>query len=470
MSNLEASFIKKLLVEKEYLVVIDKQITPKHLNGRYAAAFKYIREFYTQYAKVPGIKTFRKKFAQIPLPDSYEDETMQWYCDELREKTKHNMIVDTLEEMEGDMEELKSADAYNKLKKLILKIENEVNQSDNSVTNKNTESRMKAYLKRKNSGGMTGIPSFIDRLDWATKGFNDGELTTILGYTGTGKSWLKLIMAVLQAKAGYKVLFFTSEMAADMVQRRIDAIWALISYTNFRDGKLTDDEFERFQKYLEYVEGNDEVNLIVEHAHDGVSQVSAKIDQHEPDIVYVDGAYLLSDDQAEEGEDGWKNLVHIWRALHRLCLVKKLPIIVSTQSKERKISLSAISFAKAIAADCDLIIGLDQDDQMKEDREIKISFHKMREGALPSGIVMNWDFDKMDWSTIYAEGRDGFVEDQDEEDKDSRKQARDEVKAAGKNRIMNKPKPNTGKPKLKRPLRKRTKRSEEVPDSVQMLA
>ena len=44
---------------------------------------------------------------------------------------------------------------------------------------------------------------------------------------------------------------------------------------------------------------------------------------------------------------------------------------------------------------------------MKADKEIKIKFLKIREGAIPGNIVMEWDFDKMRYNTLYIEGFNG---------------------------------------------------------------
>ncbi|MMZ46500.1 Replicative DNA helicase [compost metagenome] len=455
--NVETALIKKLIETGDYATVTDKQISDRYFNGVNKRAFKFIREHVTNYGKVPDRKTFKKHFPSYPMPEEIPDEKIQYFCDQVREKKKHNLIVDSLEDAAADIEDLKSEEAYIKLKRLILKVENEVILSDKVVVNRDTKKRLEDYEKRAKSGGMTGIPYGIDRLDYATKGANKGELTTILGYTGTGKSWFEIICAVYQAKQGYKVLFFTTEMSTKMVARRVDAVWAVLNYTRFRDGRLHKEEYQRYVEYLEAREREEEETIIIEQATGGVSQIAAKIDQYDPDMVYVDGAYLLADEESEE--DDWRSLVHIWRGLHRIVLQKDIPMCVSTQSKEKKISLSAISFAKAIAADCDVIIGLEQDEQMREDKEMRVSFHKMREGAVPSPFIMNWDFDKMDYTTIYGEGKDEFREEQEKQADAGARESRKKIKDAGKERIQ---------PGARRIVRK-AKRNTELPEGVQVL-
>lgn len=213
-----------------------------------------------------------------------------------------------------------------------------------------------------------------------------------------------MIQAVLQAKNGYKVLFFTTEMSTKMVFRRIDAVWNSLNYTRFRKGQLLPDEEKRYFQYLEEMENtpDDEVMLVVEQATGGVSQISAKIDQYNPDIVYIDGAYLLEDEEGEE--DNWAGMVRIWRGLHRICLAKDKPIVVTTQSKdEQGASLKSMSFAKAISNECDVVAVLEQDEQMKNDKELMLKPLKIREGDNMRIVMMNWDFDEMKFNSIYSE-------------------------------------------------------------------
>lgn len=400
--NIENALISKIIYEGDFTTVADKQITARYMNGRNKKALKFINNFMMKYGKVPSSKVFLKNVKNYNLvPVEELDEHMEYYCDEVRNKYKHNTIVEQIEEVTGHIEELETEEAYNLIKQLVMKVENEVILSDRKEVNKDTKKRLDDYHKRAKAGGMTGIPCGIDRIDYVLKGFNNKELTALLGFTGTGKTWLLLIFAVYMAKQGYKVLLFTTEMSTEMIIRRIDAIWCNLSYSRFRDGKLTKDEYDRYEKYLEKIEGNVDENIIIEQATGGVANISAKIDQHRPEMVMIDGAYLLQDD--DQGDDDWRALVRVFRGLHSLCLTKNIPILASTQSNEQKASLGAISFAKHIRADCDVIMALEQDDEMKADKEIAIKFLKIREGEIPGRILMEWDFDKMKYGTIYME-------------------------------------------------------------------
>ena len=99
-----------------------------------------------------------------------------------------------------------------------------------------------------------------------------------------------------------------------------------------------------------------------------------------------------------------KSTVRIWRALHKLCLAKDLPVVVTTQSKdETNANLKSINFAKAIAQDCDVFGVLEQDEQQRRDREADIRYLKLRDGDTLSTVHINWNFNTMEYNSIYTE-------------------------------------------------------------------
>ena len=390
-------------------VVVDNQITSKFFTGSNKKAFQYILEHQTLYGQVPTLEVFQDKCpeAKLNLVEgvlSSTGETLKFWCDQVRDKLQYNSLVGTIEKA---LEIMDTGDAtadsiYKELKRAVIQMENDVIRSDRIKINERTESRWEAYRKRQKSGGITGIPSGLGLLDKIMGGFNPGELITFMAFTGRGKSWLEVILAVEMAKQGFKVLFFTTEMSTDMVFRRIDAVWNGFNYSKFKKGQLDKKDEVKYQEYLDEMENksDEDIMLVVEQATGGLSQISAKIDQYEPDIVFIDGAYLLEDE--EGGEDNWAGVVRIWRGLHRMCLAKQVPIVTTTQSKvESGASIGSLSFAKALSNEVDVLAVLEQEEQDILDREADLRFLKLREGDSLSCLRLNWDFDEMNYQPIF---------------------------------------------------------------------
>ena len=399
--SVESNFISKLIESGDYEAVDELQIRAKFLSGKYRRMFSFIQDFKTKYGKTPSEKEFQKRFPQFVVEEC--EEPMRYYCDELRLKLKHNTIADCLEEaQEAINEDMDTEKAYSAIKQAVLKVENEIVLGETRKIFEGTEKRWEAYLKRRDSGGITGIPTGIKPLDDMLGGLGITDLITILGFTGIGKTWAEIIIAVSLAKLGYSVLFVTKEMNTDQVMKRADAVWAGISYTNFNKGTLSPQDEEKYFEYLQRMEGDDSNKIIVELAIGGVTSIASMIDKHHPDVVIVDGAYLMTDDS---DDNDWNGIMQVWRGMKQICLAKKIPIITTSQLKDgEKASLGKISFAKALANECDVVIALEQDDVMRTLKEIKWKPLKLRDAEMSMWFTTRWDFSKMDYSPTVAGG------------------------------------------------------------------
>jgi len=411
----EVALLAKILHTGKMDVVTDKQITHRFFVGSYKRIFNVITNHQLNYGKVPDLNTIATRFPDVfeknPEMGEYEPpEPLEFYCDEVRERMKERTLARGLTESAELMQNEDSAEAHKAMQRVLLEIENDIVLSERQEVGRDTEKRLARYEERKLTGGLSGIMSGIPSLDRITRGFHNGELSAIMGYTGTGKTWALLIIAVYMARQGYRVLVMTTEMSVDKMMDRIDAIGAGIGYSRFMSGVLTMEEEQRYKSFLEEREDDPDFHLIVEQATAGVTQISAKIEQHKPEIAFIDGAYLLENDSATErssGED-WSTVLKVYRDLHKLCLAKDIPIATTTQSKEREISIGGASFARAIANELDLFIGLEQDDEMKFDKEMRWKLLKLRDGDITTrGILTEWDWSEMKYGEIYAETSSG---------------------------------------------------------------
>ena len=383
--DIEIGLISKVLETGDFITVKDKQIKPYFLTeGTNRRAFKYINDFYLKNGVVPTIRVFKQQFPQLEL-DTYKnaitfeetigtEENLNFWCDELRTKPKQKDIVET-----------QAID----------------------IT-KDAEDRKANYLKRKENQGMIGIPMGIDKLDMILKGMQPKQLITMIAKTGIGKTWFWIIVSAYCQLNGYKVLFLTTEMSEEQIEDRIEAVLVKMmmgedfNYGRFKSGTLTPQEEKAYFNFLDHKETLEP--LIVETAT-GVSNVSAKIEQYQPHIVFIDGAYLMEDDRG--AKEDWLRVAHITRDLKSLAKLKKLPICINSQadattSKKTGPELENIGFSKAIGHDSDVVLGLVRDEEMIEDKEMKVKILKQREGTLGS-VVLNWDFSRMDFSVLYSE-------------------------------------------------------------------
>ena len=430
--SVERGFISKLIETKDFKTLKEKQIQPFFLTGDNRRVYQYISEVFKETGEVPTYRVIKQKFPNYELEthivDSQEvvgtEETLLYWCSELRTKAKHNRMADIVENVAEKLDNGESEEAYALLKKAVWKIEDEIVESDSVDITKDTEDRKLAYLERKKNKGMMGIPTGIPHLDFMLKGLIKETLTTLIATTGVGKTWFLILVGAYAQLNGYKVVCFITEMSADLMRDRFEAMlfgmmYGDFNYSRFKSGDLNTDQEAMYFEFLE--DDLPRLEPLVLETATGVSSVVSVIEQEKPDLVLVDGAYLMEDEQG--AKDDWLRVTHITRDLKKIAKNWHIPILINTQadqntSKKSGPGLGDIKYSQAIGQDSDNILALFRDEVMINDKEMGVKVLKQREGVLGK-VIINWNFDKMNFKSIYSESESApqdFSDSDDSED------------------------------------------------------
>lgn len=414
--DVERGFISKLLQTKDIMSVKDYQIKPTYFSGEGRLAYQFIYDTVLSTGEVPSVRAFERKFPRYELDHVRVDgetvvgteENLKFWCDELRLKVKHNTLADMVNQVAEKLQGFDTEEAYGLLKKQIAYIESEVVETSDVDLTKGTEDRKRAYLDRKNNKGMRGISTGFKHLDFILKGLENETLTTVIANTGVGKTWLEIIIGANCQLQNYRVLQFVTEMSEEIMRDRYEAVlfakcYGAMNYNAFKSGALS---LEDEKKYFEFLEEDlPHFEPLIIATATGVMGVSAAIDKYDPDIVLIDSAYLMEDDQG--AKDDWLRVAHITRDLKKLAKRCKKPILINTQadkntSKKTGPELGSIMYTQAIGQDSDNVLALYRDEVMINDREMGLKVLKQREGTLGK-MTLNWDFDTMNFDEIYME-------------------------------------------------------------------
>ena len=393
--SIENSFLKKLIETKDWDTVLDKDIDTSYFSGANKRAFKWISDFKIKYGELPDKETFKKRFPEITL-DIEAPETVGYYCDELRQKIKHNKLVATLEKVDTLINDREVDKCYNLLEDLITEVNSEFTLKESIDLGSNTDKRYQDYLVSKASGGMTGIPLGIYPIDKQTGGVKEVDLLAFLAKSGSGKTFMLCIVAANLIKAGYKVLFLTKEMSPHQILKRMDAIMANVSYSRLKDGQLSSSEEEIYKEFLEKEAPKYASKLSIELVVNGVAECASKIDSYKPDIVLIDGGYLMS--EGKDPED-WKAVLAVFKAFKVIALNRKIPIITTTQITDK----GNIAYATSLKQYCDGMWGIMQDEVQRAAKEVEIQTLKIRDGEWRPKFTMAWDFTNMKYDVVYQE-------------------------------------------------------------------
>lgn len=211
-------------------------------------------------------------------------------------------------------------------------------------------------------------------------------------------------------------------MTPEEIENRMDIYFFALNANHHKLGQLGDMKEEEYFAELRKLKERKDIGTFIisgDSAHGfGVSAVQAKIEEYDPDLVIVDGSYLLEDEDG--GQAMWEKVTNITRKLKRTANGTGKPIIQSSQlsaktGKEGKAnSQSTISFSQSFAQDSDLVIEPFRDKDMKEVKKMGLNVMLAREADVPT-ILLNWDFEDMkNFGSVAEIVADDMEDDNDE--------------------------------------------------------
>ena len=364
------------------------------------SVWRFIRQHWTRYQEVPTGVTVLDNFPTYRL--LAVDDSLEYLLDQLIEYRKRQSTISVVQDAS---EAIASGDhnaAIAVLGQGVAKLldEGARETTDIDLTDNATQ-RFEEYLNVKTRpNGLLGIATGFKTIDQATAGLQPGQLITIIAPPKTGKSVLALQVAVNVHKDGFVPLFQSFEMNNIEQQHRHDAMRAHIAHSRLIRGGLNKDEEARYMKVLEDMEGMHKFYLTDAVSAMTVTGLSAKIDKLRPDIVFVDGVYLMVDEITGE-QNSPQALTNITRGLKQLAMAKKIPIVISTQvllwkMKKKQVSADAIGYSSSFYQDSDVILGLQkQDEEDDTSRELRIVASRNC-GPASSDLLWDWEEGKFE--------------------------------------------------------------------------
>ncbi len=233
----------------------------------------------------------------------------------------------------------------------------------------------------------------------------------------THNTWLQTYIGAFCMLNGYKVLQGVTEMSTTIMRDRYEAMlfsmmYGGLDYTLYKQGKLPPDVYNQFVQFLK--EDLPSLEPLLLRNVTGIINLRADIEDIKPDIILIDGVYMMEDDRG--AKDDWLRIAHITRDLKRACKDFNLPVCINTQTDiNSKGGLGGVRYSKAINEDSDTVLELIREDTMFTDNEAKLISRKNREGVQTS-IMLDWNFSPLHFGEIYSETSSGTKDDSESYD------------------------------------------------------
>jgi replicative DNA helicase len=410
--SVERELVCKILEARDLTAVADGGVTPAFFqSSEHREAFKYILEHYREYGEVPSQDAFLRNYPTYKT--RAPEDSLQYYVDEISQDYQAILIEDYLVKAtdlfdSGDIEEAK-----NTIAQCVVHVNQDVTKVRAVNLTENTEERLQRYREYAKSGGaLKGITTGFSLIDYATGGMQPGQLFVFVGPPKAGKSTMLLLSAMFANKGFYRPLFIGFEMSNEEQEERHDAIRTGVSHKRLRDGQLSIEEFQQLEKMSRRLESMPDIIFTADATSTAtLSGVAALIDKYKPDVVYIDGMYMM-DDENGEPKGSPQALTNLTRGLKRMSQRLQIPFAISTQvltwkiNRKRGVTTDSIGYTSSFAQDADVLIGVEPTD---DDTVNKIKILDGR-NVKRMEIYVKWDWD---------DGTFEEVEDEEPDDEDA---------------------------------------------------
>lgn len=374
--DVEKLIISKIIKDRTFGDIAD--LPSYFFNGEHTrAAIDYLREYYGEMGEIPTERAFKADNPDVKLyevDEPWADLRKRLENQYLRGVINENM--DYFVKAFHDEEDLDAA--INFLGVTVAKVHNAVPRSRDVDITQTGHERLEWYRERmENPGTLVGIPTGFPTIDKATQGLQPGQLIVLIGLPKASKSSIVLKMAMNMQEAGKKVLYCTFEQSVEEQARRLDAWRAGFNDNKLTSGHMSTEEWKNLQQGVS-ITGALPPMIIVQDCNT-VTAVGAKADIHEPDVIIIDGMYMMDDENgAERGSpNALSNINHSfkWMASQR-----EIPIIVVTQvnpdrAKGEELNSDSANGSRSYAQYANVLLGIER---LGKNDENTFEAHKMR--------------------------------------------------------------------------------------------
>lgn len=289
--------------------------------------------------------------------------------------------------------------------------------NDGSYLRESGKELLARYERRKATGGIIGLPYPWECMNAMTGGMCPGDLIYIYGRPGQMKSWLLSVIAASTGQSNKRVLLYTKEIDDDTFKERVISIILGLDYSDFRGGRLSPAEYKAFYDYaISLDDDNDDgtqagMFFVTDkgcRSPRTVQQLMAIAERINPDVIFVDGFYLLNPGRLNAKKSDHEKIKAISRELKSYAQSLKVPIICTSQANRDGEKNSNVgqtndaAFSDAVGQDADAMFRCFKgpNPSVHNGNSLLIVPKKVREGGAegsPKAFIINAN-PSYDWS------------------------------------------------------------------------
>lgn len=312
------------------------------------AAFNFITDFFSRYGSVPSKEVIEAE-CDITIPETPEG-TLGYWADKIRERRIHHDIRRGV----GQVTSLLADEDFDGAVAALQSIAIGVSAIDPRSALIDASDAVPMILQRhadmQNSASLLGVTFGFPFLDDMTGGAQAGDLIILTGRPGSGKSYLLIKMALEAVISGRTVLFVTNEMTAAQIVSRALSLLSGVTHNLLKRGRLSQFALHVLEDTARFLRDNQRFKLFEGMLVGSVQDIVLRIREVRPDVVYVDGAYLLSF-KGLRGGSTWEQVKEVATELKKTAMGLRIPVFATYQQSRKAEGKKGASIATVAYSD-----------------------------------------------------------------------------------------------------------------------
>lgn len=365
--DVERALLARVIHNQSLPLAVKARITPEFFrDDQYRRVYTFMLDHWKRYTQSPDLAVVKLSFPSYDWEPTHH--SLDWLIDAMRDRRSKTIAVTALEASARLLSQHDSPEAieqiWQTLGEAMLQVRSETTSSVDVDTNDYSDDMFDLLRWRTdNPGTLRGIPTGFAGIDYATGGWQPDQFIVVMGLPKSLKSSVLLYMALHAQQQAMRVTFLGFEMTNEEQGERAFALMAQVSLTKLRNGTCNPQEWKRVVRARnEWRERRSmTISMDIENAMT-VSGVRAKILDTQPDIVFIDAAYLMQSEIRGIDQTSPGAMTDVARSLKQLAQATRIPIVVSVQASQTRASggrLNAGSamYTQAWRQSCDVLLG-----------------------------------------------------------------------------------------------------------------
>lgn len=402
--------LRAMLSTEDNPRTIIRQLKAEMFVGDEEAAFEFIREHYRNHGELPKLTTVRAEGIVLPKAP----EPASYYLERVKSRSAYNKVRTGYSDLADAMQSQDMAKVQELVKDMNTELMDTMDGGDVRTIRSLRNDVLDRYREVKSSAdGLIGIPVGYSFLDQLVGGAEGGDIWIKAARPGTGKTYDLLYSMNYTWTHGYRPMFISMEMTVEQIARRFITVHGSLNPDALKKGRLSTHGERKLISIMRDFDNDrrQPVYIVAGNFRKTVADVDALIQEYDPDIVYIDAAYLLSPRRQRRDDSRRAAVSDVVEELKQIAVLRNKPMILTVQLNrsgavrgDQAIALEHIAETDVLAQVATVVVASKKGRAPNETTQRRHYVLKDRDGGM-SSFTSRFEFTPINFEFLW-EGED----------------------------------------------------------------